>query len=283
MFRRCFSIIAAWILMATVSGCATFATFPSLGSSGASAAPATLADGPVTVVALGDSLTAGQGDDSGQGYLGPLTETIAARPGREGSTVVNLGQSGWTSTMLVDGQEVDGEEDVPAQLKLAVDEMRDAADGTAVLATVLIGSNDLWYAYENSSEGQTSSADEDTVVTTYRTNLDRTVRELRDAGAVVVVGLPDDQSLRPGVADIDRLNQLLPNITAGEVDQMSRLAQRLALIAQEVAGDRGALTVDTNDPFWSDQAKMADDGVHPNATGYTDLAALWTKVIEPVL
>lgn len=278
MIRRCFLIIAAWILVATVAGCGSSAFLPSLARPGAAAAPTQLAGGPVTVIALGDSLTAGQGDDSGQGYLGPLTETIAARPGREGSTVMNLGQSGWTSTMLVDGQE-----DVPAQLKLAVDEMRGAADGTAVLATVLIGSNDLWYAYENSSEQPTSSADEDAVVTTYRTNLDRTVRELQDAGAVVIVGLPDDQSLRSGVADIDRLNQLLPNITAAEVEQMSRLAQRLARVAEEVAVDRGALTVDTNDAFWSDQAKMADDGVHPNATGYTDLAALWTKVIAPVL
>src|SRR5688500_14478788 len=72
---------------------------PPAGSTGKSQ----LAAGPVTVVALGDSLTAGDGDDSGQGYAGRLTEAIGAVPGRAGSTLVNLGQSGWDSTMLVDG------------------------------------------------------------------------------------------------------------------------------------------------------------------------------------
>lgn len=278
MLQRCYSIIAASVLVATVAGCGSLSSLPSLGSSAPSTPPAELVDGPVTVVALGDSLTAGEGDDAGQGFVGRLTETIGANPGRAGSTLVNLGQSGWTSTMLVDGQ--DG---VPAQLQQAVDSVREATAGAVVLAPVLIGSNDLWYAYENSVEEPTSSADEDAVVATYRTNLDRTVRELQKAGAVVVVGLPDDQSLRPGVADIDRLNQLLANITADEVEQMSGLAQRLSRTAEEVAADHGALTVDTNDAFWADQARMADDGVHPNAAGYTDLAALWTKVIEPLL
>ena len=79
-------------------------------------APTTLVPGPVTIVALGDSLTVGDGDDAGQGYAGRVAEAIAARPGREGSTLVNLGQSGWTSTGLVSGQ--DG---APGELGLAVD------------------------------------------------------------------------------------------------------------------------------------------------------------------
>jgi lysophospholipase L1-like esterase len=242
-------------------------------------APAALAPGPVTMVALGDSLTAGDGDDLGQGYAGRVAEAIAARPGREGSTLVNLGQSGWTSTGLVSGQ--DG---APAELGLAVDAVRTArAGGAAVLATVLIGSNDLWYVYEYGPEGGTPSADEDAAVATYRANLDRTVSELQAGGALVVVGLPDDQSLRPGVADHDRLTQLLPNVTVEEVGQMSRLAGRLADTAEEVATARGALVVDTNDPFWADQSTMAEDGIHPNAAGYAELAALWLEVIEPVL
>ena len=104
----------------------------------------TLAPGPVTVIALGDSLTAGDGDDAGHGFVGRLTETISARPGREGSTLTNLGQSGWDSTMLVSGQDGGGE----AELPQAVAAARAAAPG-AVLATVLIGSNDLWYVYQN--------------------------------------------------------------------------------------------------------------------------------------
>jgi lysophospholipase L1-like esterase len=191
---------------------------------------------------------------------------------------VNLGQSGWDSTMLVDGQE-----GAPSQLTQAVDEVRRAADsGRAVLATVLIGSNDLWYLY-NSGPENSSAADEDAAVATYRKNLDRTVRELQNVGAFVVVGLPHDQTQNPGVAELDRLHEFLPSITAEEVEQMSRLAKRLDRTAEEVAGDHGALTVDTNDSFWADPSKMADDGIHPNGAGYTDLAALWMRVIEPAL
>jgi lysophospholipase L1-like esterase len=242
-------------------------------------APTTLAPGPVTIVALGDSLTAGDGDEAGQGFAGRVAEAIAARPGREGSTLVNLGLSGWTSEMLVSG--TDG---APGQLGPAVDAVRTArAGGAAVLATVLMGANDLWYVYEYGPEGGTPSADEDAAVATYRANLDRTVSELQAAGAVVVVGLPDDQSLRPGFADHDRLSQILGNITVEEVGQMSRLAGRLDDTAEEVAAAHGALVVDTNGPFWADQSTMADDGIHPNAAGYTEMAALWLEVIEPAL
>jgi lysophospholipase L1-like esterase len=242
-------------------------------------APTALAPGPVTVVALGDSLTAGDGDDAGQGFVGRVTEAIAARPGREGSTLVNIGRSGWTSTDLVSGQ--DGS---PGELGTAVDAVRTArADGAAVLATVLMGANDLWYVYEYGPEGGTPAADEDAAVAAYRANLDRTVTELQQAGAVVVVGLPDDQSIRPGFADPDRLGQILGNVTVEEVGQMSRLADRLDETAEEVATAHGALVVDTNDPFWADQSTMAEDGIHPNAAGYTELAALWMEVIEPVL
>lgn len=284
---RASGLLLVGLVLLTTSGCAGWLTSatadrpgsgsPAAAPAGAPAtAPATLPAGPVTVVALGDSLTAGEGDESGQGWVGLLTEAIAASPGREGSTSVNLGASGWDSTMMVDG--ADG---TAGQLEQAVEQARTA--GGAVLATVLIGSNDLWYAYENTTDAPTSAAEEDTVVATYRANLDRAVRELRAAGAVVVVGLPDDQSLRPGVADITRLNALLPNVTSEEVTQMSALAKRLAATAAEVAAGHGAATVATDDPFWADPATMADDGIHPDPAGYARLAALWTEGVRPLL
>jgi lysophospholipase L1-like esterase len=237
-----------------------------------------VAQGPVTVVALGDSLTAGDGDDAGKGFVGRLTEAIAARPGREGSTLTNLGQSGWDSTMMVSGQ--DG--GAAAELPQAVAAARAAAPA-AVLATVLIGSNDLWYVYQNGTVNPTPSADEDALVATYRANLQRTVAEMQAAGAVVVVGLPDDQSVRPIATDIARLNQQLSDVTAEEVGKMSALAKVLARTATEVAAAHGARTVDTNDPLWADPARMADDGIHPNATGYTTLANRWLDGIAPLL
>jgi lysophospholipase L1-like esterase len=152
-----------------------------------------------------------------------------------------------------------------------------------VLATVLIGSNDLWFVYQNGTVNPTPSADEDALVATYRANLDRTVTEMQAAGAVVVVGLPDDQSVRPIATDIARLNQQLSDVTAEEVGKMSALAKVLDRTATEVAAAHGARTVDTNDPLWADPARMADDGIHPNAAGYTTLANRWLDGIAPLL
>ena len=246
---------------------------------GATPAPSgTLAQGPVTVIALGDSLTAGDGDDAGQGFVGRLTEAISARPGRAGSTLTNLGQSGWDSTMMVSGQDGGGQAELPQAVAAAR-----AAAPAAVLATVLIGSNDLWYVYQNGTVNPTPSADEDALVATYRANLERTVTELQAAGAVVVVGLPDDQSVRPIATDIARLNQQLSDVTAEEVGKMSALAKVLGRTATEVAAANGARTVDTNDPLWADPARMAEDGIHPNAAGYTTLADRWLDGIAPLL
>ena len=134
---------AVGVSVLLLAGCAAAPVPGTPGPSGAAPAAA-LAGGPVTVIALGDSLTAGEGDDAGKGFVGRLTEAVAARPGRQGSTLTNLGQSGWDSTMLVSGQDGGGEAEVPQTVAAA----RAAAPG-AVLATVLIGSNDLWYVYQN--------------------------------------------------------------------------------------------------------------------------------------
>ncbi len=267
-------------LLLALAGCAPQAVpgIPGpVGGSGSAPAAGALSPGPVTVIALGDSLTAGVGDDSGQGFVGRITEAITARPGREGSTLLNLGQSGWTSTELIDGQQ-----DAPGELKHAVDAARAAPPGS-VLATLLIGSNDLWSVYQNNPVNPTPSADEDAAVATYRKNLDRTVSEMQAAGAVVVVGLPDDQSVRPSYADITRLNAQLPDITQDEVRRMADLSKVLDRTVTEVAAAHGVRTVDTNDAFWADPSKMDPDGIHPNATGYTQMAARWIQAVDPLL
>ena len=61
------------------------------------------------------------------------------------------------------------------------------------------------------------------------------------------------------------------------------MAGRLSDVVTEVAAEHGALTVDTNDPFWADPAMMASDGVHPNGDGYAVLADLFYASIEPLL
>jgi lysophospholipase L1-like esterase len=272
------TVLRAVVLALLLAGCAAPQVGGAPAPAGAAPPAAALGAGPVTVIALGDSLTAGEGDDAGKGFVGRLTEAIAARPGREGSKLTNLGQSGWDSTMMVNGYDGGPQ----AELPQAVAAARAAAPG-AVLATVLIGSNDLWYVYQNGAVNPTPRAEEDALVATYRANLERTLTELQAAGAVVVVGLPDDQSARPIAVDMGRLNQQLSDVTAEEVGKMSTLAGVLDRTAAEVAAAHGAPTVDTNDPFWADPARMADDGIHPNAAGYTALAEMWMGGVAPLL
>lgn len=284
------TMIGSVMLIALCAGCgasqgpepaadsaASVATTP---ESAAPAAPvAELADGPVSVVALGDSLTSGEGDDSGLGFVGRLTESIDAVPGRSGSSLTNFGVSGWHSTGMVEGQ--DG---APSQLDAALVEIDTAVTaGRAVLASVLIGSNDLWYLYDYGTPEGTTPAEEDAAEATYRTNLDRTVSELSEAGAVVVLGLPDDQSLRPCSIDVAYLNNYLPNVTVEEIGLMSAMSVRLDRVVEEVAAAHGVRTVDTNDPFWADESTMAADLIHPNGDGYAILADLWFAVVQDLL
>src|SRR5512145_3114817 len=72
---------------------------PAAGTSASS----TLPTGPLTLVALGDSLTQGDGDDSGRGYPGRVLEMLNTI--RPDSTLINLGQSGWSSDALINGDQ----------------------------------------------------------------------------------------------------------------------------------------------------------------------------------
>ena len=273
------STLRALVLALLLAGCAAPQVAGSPAAVGAAppAAGPTLAAGPVTVIALGDSLTAGDGDDAGLGFAGRLVEAIAAEPGREGSTLLNLGQSGWDSTAMVDGQD----SSTPPPLAQGVDAARAAPAGT-VLATVLIGSNDLWFTY-GGSENPTPSADEDAAAATFRANVERTIREMQAAGAVVVLGLPDDQSVRPIAVDLDLLHQQLPDVTAEEVQQMSAQSKKLGAVVEELADTYDLQSVDTNGPYWSDPATMAEDGIHPNGAGYAEMAKAWVEAVEPLL
>ncbi len=145
--------------------------------------PARLPSGKLSIVAIGDSLTAGDGDDSGKGYPGRLIEWIQAE--RPGSKLTNLGKSGWTSENVIEG--LDGQ---PSEVKQAV-------AAKPQLALVWIGSNDLWYLYEYGDPAGTTAREEQEDLKKYRQNIETIVRKLQEAGAVVVLGLLDDQSKRP--------------------------------------------------------------------------------------
>lgn len=231
-----------------------------------------LPSGAVTLVTLGDSLTEGQGDDSpsGGGYPNRLlAELTAVRPG---STITNLGHSGWSSADLIAG--LNGE---PSQLTTAVNLLTGASG--AKVAIVWIGSNDLWYLYEyNNPSPQDEVADQQH----FRTNLDTILADLRATGATVLVALLDDQSQRPVIADPPNPNEpAFTGISEAERLRMSDQVDSYNAAIRASAGQHGAIIVDFfNTTIFTTPATLADDGNHPNGAGYDAITQIWWGAIE---
>lgn len=238
----------------------------------AAAASPAIPTGAVTLVALGDSLTQGDGDDSGRGYPGRLLTLVnGARPD---SKVVNLGQSGWSSDALIHG-----DQGIESQLDRAVVELNTAlAQGRGAVALVWIGSNDLWYLYEYGGDVNDEGDAQD--VQRFNSNMDTITSRLRGTGATVIVALLDDQSKRP----VALKGEAFPSITPDDLARMSVQAGRYNIVLLTKAAQYGALTVDfsTTDIF-TNPATLSDDGNHPNQAGYDVIAQKWWDVLSPLL
>ena len=230
-----------------------------------------LPSGPVTLVALGDSLTAGDGDDAGLGYPGRLLDMVnSVRPG---STLVNLGQSGWSSDALING-----DQGLESQLTRAVTEVTSAvSQGRNPVALVWIGSNDLWYLYEygdGSDENDQIDADR------FSANLDVIPGRLTDAGARVVIAMLDDQTKRPVAIQGEAFVSITP-------DEMNRMFSHVnwynEIIAQK-AMQHGALTVSFfGTDIFTNPDTLYYDGNHPNQAGYDIIAQMWFDVLSRML
>ncbi|MGC8780438.1 MAG: SGNH/GDSL hydrolase family protein [Anaerolineae bacterium] len=226
---------------------------------------------------LGDSLTEGDGDDYGHGgFPGRLLPLLQAR--RPGSAVTNLGHSGWDSDMLINGYE--GQ---PGQLGQAVTLLNQAAaNGQAPMATVWIGSNDLWYLYTN--DGETPAEEEQQNLQHFTANIGVILGQLRGAGATVFIALLDDQSLRPVAADPAMRAAAFPGITAAEVLRMSQQVTRYNAAIAGLAAQHGAIAVDFyHTTIFTDPATLSDDGNHPNAAGYDVIAQIWFAAMSSLL
>lgn len=231
-----------------------------------------LASGPINIIAIGDDLTRGDGDDLGRGYPGRLLELVSQI--RPGSTVINFAQSGWTSDDVIHG---DG--DFSGQLERAVGETQSAiSQKRASVALVWIGGNDLWELY--SGEEPVAPADEDNDAERFARNMDAILFALRDAGAEVIVAKLDDQSLRPARTR----SETYPSITADELQRMSAQARRYNAIVERKAAAYNALIVDFYGmDLFTDQDTLSDDGMHPNPAGYELIAQAWYKALIPIL
>lgn len=232
---------------------------------------AALPAGPVTLVALGDSLTQGDGDDSGRGYPGRLLEMVNAV--RVDSQVTNLGRSGWSSDALIDG-----DQGLTGQLPRAVNELEAAKlRGGGTLALVWIGSNDLWYLYEY---GEGSDENDALDAERFSSNIEWMLIQLKEAGAQVVIALLDDQAKRP----VALKGEAFTSITPDELNRMSAQAVRYNEIITANAEKYGALTVDFySTDIFTNPATLYDDGNHPNSAGYDIIALKWFEVLKTLL
>jgi lysophospholipase L1-like esterase len=133
----------------------------------------TAVPGPVTIVTLGDSLTEGQGDTLELGgYPGRILPRIQAL--RSGSSLLNVGHSGWNSDNLINGIDP-----MPSELDQALAQINQAqANGQAAIVCVWIGSNDLWYLYEYDVGSDAGDAAD---LQHYTANLDTILSQLRGA------------------------------------------------------------------------------------------------------
>jgi lysophospholipase L1-like esterase len=240
---------------------------PTPGFPPASALPA----GPLTMVALGDSLTQGDGDDTGRGYTVRLLDMVNVI--RPGSVMTNFGQSGWSSDALING-----DQGFAGQVMRSVGELENArSQGRGAVALVWIGSNDLWYLYEY---GEGSDENDSLDAERFSANMDTILTQLRATGAQVIVALLDDQSKRPVAIKGDALTAITPD----ELNRMSLQVTRYNEIISEKAALYGALTVDfysTN--IFTDPATLSDDGGHPNSAGYDIIAQKWFDALSLIM
>jgi lysophospholipase L1-like esterase len=222
---------------------------------------------------LGDSLTAGQGDESATGGGYPRRLLTQVQTHRPGSTATNLGQSGWTSTDLIQG--VNG---APPQLTTAVNTLNSSSG--AKVALLWIGSNDLWYLYEFGPNPITAEAEADALAN-YTANLTSIVQQLRAAGVIVFLGLMDDQSLRPVVANPPTPSEpAFPSITAEDRTRMSAQVNRYNAALAVLAADANVHIVDFfHTDIFTNPVTLADDGNHPNGAGYDVIAGMWGQKV----
>lgn len=226
---------------------------------------------PITIVTIGDSLTAGDGDSEREGgYPARLIEMLT--PLYPGSTISNLAISGDTTQDLVN-----------KQLNSAVTLLDNAPAGSIKMALVWIGSNDLFglYASDVCSEYYTSTEQCEEIEMGYTVeNIHKILSDLESAGAAIYIALIDDQTKRPVIADSTLRAETFPGITADEIPRMSTQIVAYNEQIKNHAAMHGATTVNFFDTtIFQESATLDYDGNHPNSSGYDAITRIWYQAI----
>jgi lysophospholipase L1-like esterase len=233
-------------------------------------APPTLAPGPVKIVTIGDSQTAGYGDERVKqpragGYPAMLIVPVIAL--RMNSRVENLGQPIWDSSDVVHGKGND-----PSALTLALEQKPQ-------IICIWIGLNDL-LIYNGPDQEQEA-------LTRYTANIDTILHSLKDRGALLAIALLDDPSKRPAIATGEYIKGYdWAQQNTDLESNLGRLTRRTASyneVIRQKAEQYNAVVVDLNDPLFTDPEYLSQDGLHPNSRGYQKIADIWYQALLPYL
>ena len=229
---------------------------------------------PVTLVTVGDSLTAGDGDDGiGGGYPPRLLNRLL--PAHPGSVVLNFGISGDTTTDLIN-----------KQLTPAVNALNAAPASNQKIALVWIGSNDLFgfynfTIYESWCSDMGTDACEESEFNQSADNVNTILATLQATGATLYIALLDDQSRRPVITDPGLRSASFPNITDEYAARMSTQVTVYNNRVKSYAATHGATTVDFfNTTIFENWATLSEDGNHPNGAGYDAITTIWYDAIS---
>ena len=102
-------------------------------------------------------------------------------------------------------------------------------------------------------------------------DLDELLKRLHDTGARVFIALLHDPAQGPV-----QTSGVFLSTAAEEWARMSQQAQRYNEIIKSAAAKYGAALVDIPaTQIFTTPALMVEDGIHPNARGYAELAQVW--------
>jgi lysophospholipase L1-like esterase len=207
------------------------------------------ADGKLTVVALGDSLTRGAGDANGLGYVGLVRQALEKKTG-EKATFTNLAINGLQSPDLL------------RQLgQPQVKQLVAAAD----LILVTIGGNDLFL-----QSGGVYAIDEKKLAAATRrltANFEKIIRELRTANPKATIAYI---ALYNPFGDTEAAEDTIPHVLHWN--------SKAAEIASKF---NGVIVVPTYDLFYQkEKTYLYTDHFHPNGAGYARIAERIMQALE---
>jgi lysophospholipase L1-like esterase len=229
----------------------------------------TIAEGPLTpivskplngdtlaIVALGDSLTKGTGDQTGKGYVTVVKELLESKYGHKTNVIGNYAVNGYTTSQLLNDLET----------KTSILEQLQKAD----LITITIGGNDLYAIGKELIASQAEQLDPSVVQARMPDPLKRLER---------IFKLVSEANPRATVIYLGLYNPFYDMDTTRELSrEVMRWNNEGALYAGR---HKNMIFVPTFDLFQLNFAKyMYTDHFHPNREGYERMAERVVQALQ---